>query len=434
MIQVILNNSFSRIIGLTPVQQKDLTKVLSYLIGDNFSQFGPRRKSLLSKKCEFPTGLVSRVAKWFRQHKLPYNVVDHRRYIKNANKNKYIGPALREAQEKAADHADASMIGTLSLPTGSGKSLVIAKIIADSGLKTLVVVPNVEIREQLTQVLKSVLTKPDLVTVLNIDSKALLTAKGFECLIIDEAHHVAAKTYQNLNKKAWAGISRRYFLTATPYRNNTEETLLFESIAGTCIYELTYVEAVNAGYIVPVDGYYLMSPPIENDYYTWPEVYSNLVVNNQGRNELIAVTMLKLQKLGPVLCLVKEVKHGKILSEMSGVPFVSGQDQDSRYLIKEFIEGRIKSLIGTYGVLAEGVDTKPAEWVIIAGLGKAKSAFQQQVGRAIRIHDEKDSAKIVLIKDVSHKFCRKHFSLQKKYLLALYGATMQELQIGGSGE
>ena len=96
------------------------------------------------------------------------------------------------------------------------------------------------------------------VTIENIDSKALSKpTMQFSVLIIDEGHHSAAKTYHRLNKHAWSEIYYRFFLTATPFRNDSEETLLFEAICGEVIYKLNYIDAISKGYIVPVDAYYL---------------------------------------------------------------------------------------------------------------------------------------------------------------------------------
>ena len=55
-----------------------------------------------------------------------------------------------------------------------------------------------------------------------------------------------------------------------------------------------------------------------------------------------------------------------------------GQDGiHTRVCFLEFNMGEIKTLIGTTGVVGEGVDTRPTEYVIIAGLGKSKPAFMQ---------------------------------------------------------
>lgn len=68
MIKVTVNNSYSSISGLTPEQHKSLSKTLSYAIDANsyfFSKrFGPKRRSLLDKKGNFPSGLLYLVEQW----------------------------------------------------------------------------------------------------------------------------------------------------------------------------------------------------------------------------------------------------------------------------------------------------------------------------------------------------------------------------------
>lgn len=315
--------------------------------------------------------------------------------------------------------------GILSMPTGSGKSLVIRLIIEALKVRTLVIVPSLEIKKQLKQVLTGLN-----VSVENIDSRALIDERDYDCLIIDEAHHAAAKTYRKLNKTAWNGIYYRFFLTATPFRNDTEETLLFESIAGQVIYELSYSDAVLKGYIVPVESYYIEIPKQKTDAFAYSEVYTSLVVNNSLRNEIISKLLKTLQKNNVyTLCLVKEIAHGNILSELTGIPFVNGERDESRDYIRQFNKGEILSLIGTEGVISEGVDTKPCEYVIIAGLGKAKSSYMQKIGRCVRKYLNKESGKVVLFKDTSHKYLLRHFRVQVKILKEEYGSAALKINI-----
>lgn len=429
MITVIQGNSYSQIKGLTPEQHKSLASALSYTIGDHFSTYGPTKRSLLSRKGEFPTGLLTRVYDWMLLHGAILTNVQNRRVqppcASAVPALELQTPPLYEDQITAIDAAKRFGRGTISMPTGTGKSKVIEMIAASLDVKTLVIVPSLEIKKQLQGQLKG----QDNITVQNIDSKALQTSKvAYDCLIIDEAHHVAASTYQRLNKTAWKDIYYRFFLTATPFRNRSDETLLFESIAGDLIYELTYKQSIKKKYIVPVEAYYYQLPKVATDAYTWAQVYGELVVNNKVRNEMICVTLLRLALTSvSTLCLVKEVKHGQILSDISGIPFVSGQDEDSRKYINMFNTGQINSLIATTGVMGEGVDSKPCEYVIIAGLGKAKSQFLQQVGRAVRNYSGKESAKVILFKDTSHKFLSRHFKAQCAILKEEYGVEAIKL-------
>jgi superfamily II DNA or RNA helicase len=314
--------------------------------------------------------------------------------------------------------------GIIAMPTGSGKSHVIRLIIEALGLNTLVVVPSLEIKRQLQYTLSGLSD----VTIENIDSKALSRpATRFHVLIIDEGHHSAAKTYQRLNKRIWNDIYYRFFLTATPFRNDSEETLLFEAICGQLIYKLSYRDAISRDYIVPIDAFYVELPKQSTDAFSYREVYDKLVIRNEIRNMMIGALLGRLDR--PTLCLVREVIHGKILSDLTGFPFVSGEDDESRDFIRQFNSGGIQTLIGTTGILGEGIDTKPCEYVVIAGLGKAKSQFMQQIGRAVRTYPGKESAKVIIFKDASHKFTLRHYNEQRKILLDEYGIKPIELTL-----
>lgn len=408
--------------------------LLSYEVGTQAAFFAggrpPARRSLLGKKGDFPTGLLPRVLQFIVDKQLQFDFKDLRRQPKASGaKIRHRVHTPYPAQTAAVEAATEAHRGCISMPTGTGKSLVIAMLAAKFGVKTLVVVPSLEIKRQLEESLQAMANHPEMIQVENIDSKALTRPTTADCLIIDEAHHVAARTYQKLNKSVWQGIYYRFFLTATPFRNKAEENLLFESIAGSLIYSLSYKEAIKEEYIVPVDAYYIEIPKTKNDYYTWAEVYSKLVVKNDIRNAHIVSLLKALHGYNKAtLCLVKEVAHGKLLSEATGYPFVNGTDEESRQYIEQFNKGQIKVLIGTTGILGEGVDTKPAEFIVIAGLGKAKSAFMQQIGRGVRKYPGKDSAKIIIFKDPSHKFTTRHFNEQKKILMDEYGVEPARME------
>lgn len=437
MITITIGNSYSKIEGLTTGIFSRLKKVLSYQ--DNpqaayFSGFGARPKYLIDNKGNFPTGLFKRVMKFVAENNLIHtlDIFDTRAIPKSTSgmlRPMWIGEHY-PAQLEAVEAAIIAGRGCISMPTGSGKSRVIALIASKLNVKTLVVVPNLEIKSQLTTSLNDIfgVRLANNIVVENIDSASLKTPAGFDCLIIDEAHHIAAKTYQKLNRTAWKDICYRFFLTATPFRNDKEETLLFEGIAGDVIYQLSYKRAIKEGYIVPVEAYYIDLPKQQTDAYTWAEVYRDLVVNNYERNSIIAKLAGALGNKS-TLILVKEIAHGEILSAIGGIPFVNGQDEASREYIKFFNYEDEKVLIGTAGIIGEGVDTKPCEYVIIAGLGKAKSAFMQQVGRAVRTYPGKESAKVILFRDPSHKFTLRHFREQVKILKEEYGVTPIKIEL-----
>ena len=429
-----ISNSYSRVKGLTPELFRAIKKVLSYEADAQATFFSggyARTKYLIDAKGSFPTGLLPRLESYLQDKGISY-VLEH---ITQAPKktlgmfkfdSKGLVPYVFQAE--AMYIACANGRGGLEMCTGSGKSLVMALLIYNMQVKTLVIVPTLELKNQLSISFKQWFGNLDNITIENIASSALKKAHKYDMLILDEVHHSASKTYQDLNKNAWKDIYHRYFFSGTFFRNQDSEQLLFESIAGQRIFKFSYKEAVEAKCIVPVEAYYYVVPTSKTNGETWGPVYTELVVKNTVRNEMVASTLLNLSNSGlSTLCLVKEIEHGNILSALTGLPFANGADEDSRKNIAEFSAGRIKVLIGTTGILGEGVDSKPCEYVIVAGLGKAKSAFMQQIGRGVRKYPGKESTKIIIFQDKSHKWTVSHFNAQKKILFDEYGVKVVKL-------
>jgi superfamily II DNA or RNA helicase len=436
-VAITVGNSMSKITGVTPQELTLLRSVLSYKVDPHTAKFIPNPanhvKYLMDLKGNFPTGLLHYVTGVLQQLELKFDAkaeLPTRPIVKVSNrafKSTYAVKPYKH-QVDALNAATALLRGCFSMPTGSGKSIAIAMIIERLKLKTLVVVPTLELKIQLIKTLTKALTSMEHITVENIDSTSLKTKGDYDMLILDEAHHVAASTYQKLNKTVWTGISHRYCFTATPFRNNKEEQLLYESIAGRIIYEFTYKQAVEAGCIVPIKAYYYEVTPKVTDAYTYRDVYNDLVVSNGPRNDLIAGIIKGLKTKGKsVLCLVREIKHGDTISVLTNTPFTKGTDDLSRRHISKFSSGEVKALIATEGIVGEGVDTKACEYVIIAGIGKAKSSFMQKCGRAVRTFSGKESAKVIILLDKSHKFTKSHFVEQKKILKEEYGIDVIKL-------
>lgn len=430
-----IGNSYSKITGLIDTQFNALRKELSYRLDHTAASFIPNPanhiKYMIDLKGNFASGLLPRVTKFLDS--LSHQVVQAQQNTP-IRVNRAFKPSFNITpypdQELALKSILKANRGIISYPTGCGKSMIIAMALVKTGLRTQIIVPTLELKLQLTESLKEQLTSMEGISVENIDSNKLKDASAYDALIIDEAHHSAAKTYHKLNKSAWGHIQYRWFFTATAFRNNPEETLMFEAIAGNVIYELLYKDAVKAGYIVPVEAYYLEIDKSDYSGVTYAQVYNELVVNNAQRNLQIALLLARLHSAGKsTLCLVKEINHGHILAEATNLPFANGGDNDTRWYIEAFAKGRINSLIGTTGLIGEGIDTKPCEFVIIAGLGKAKSQFLQQVGRAVRKYDGKETAKVIIIKDLSHKWTKAHFKEQCKILLDYYNVNVVKLTL-----
>lgn len=408
--------------------EKGLKDLLSYELDKSASYYSGNwrtKRCLLTRRGEFPSGLLYLVQSFLGRE--PHAITDLRKipqYKQNLFTLKMDFHPYPE-QVTAVKACKQFGRGTVSAVTGFGKSITMALLVDALKVKTLIIVPNLGLKRQLQDSFKQLFGDTEYITIENIDSRALETATGYDCLIIDEAHHSAAATYRKLNKKAWTGIYHRFFFTATPFRSNKNENLLLESIVGQVIYQVSYKTAVEKGYIVPVEAYYYELPKSKVEGYSWASVYSEIVVNNKERNALLSDILVKLHaNKASTLCLVKEIRHGENISNITKGAFASGEDpEECKQLIHWFNQKSLTCLIGTTGVLGEGVDTRPAEYIIIAGLGKSKNSIMQQIGRGVRRYPGKESCKVILFKDPSHKWSRAHFREQCKIMLDQYGVV-----------
>jgi superfamily II DNA or RNA helicase len=390
------------------------------------------RRYLIDKQGNFPSGLLNKVKKWLIVNKIEHSLLDERiRPITGECIFDAIWPHnLYLEQQEAILEAKSRGCGVVRAPTGSGKSIIIAGIIHQMNLPTLVVVPTLELKRQTQATMDQIFGETShLIKVRNVASLNPKELETSDVVIIDEWHHAAAATYRKLNKYAWKNVYHRFGLSATPSRTNAEENILLEAIIADTIYEISHETAVSKNYIVPVEAYYIDLPKVKVKGHTWAQVYSELVVNRKDRNDLIAWLLMKFhQKKKSTLCLVKEIEHGNKLVELTGCGFANGADDNSRLSISGFNELKLTCLIGTEGILGEGVDTKPCEYVIVAGLGKSRPALMQKCGRAFRVYPGKESAKIILFKDPSHKWTLNHFREQCKTIEEEYGVTVKELK------
>ncbi len=438
-IKLVIDNSLCKITGLSVQLFKKLKDLLSYSEGEAaafFSGRGRSKRYLLGARGDFPTGLLYLVKQFLAEHKIKPMLSDLR--VVPVPDSRIPSVKLAHVpypeQIEAAKAAKAAGRGIICAPTGVGKSVIIALIIDALKVPTLVVVPSLELRRQLTESLRQAFGADvvgglgSLIAVENVDALSYKEKlEGYHAVITDEFHHSGAKTYRKLNQKAWSGVYHKLGTTATPFRAQEHERLLLESVLSEVIYRIDYKTAVAKGYIVPIEAYFVDLPCIPVKGSSWAEVYNTLVINNELRNDIIRDLLAKLSANNiSTICLVKQITHGEKLAGHD-FAFANGLDENTPQLIEAFNQMNPPVLIGTTGVLGEGVDTRPAEYIIIAGLGKSKNQFMQSVGRGFRRYPGKDSCKIIIFRDPSHKWMLAHMAAQKKILLDEYGIKVVKL-------
>ena len=338
---------------------------------------------------------------------------------------------LRPYQKEAVDagvnyfHSKSTKNVMLILPTGAGKSVVIANILAPLEGKTIILQPSKEILEQnfakyISNGYKASVysasagqKRVDQVTFCTIGS--IINKKhlfeGLEHIIIDECHLVNAKggMYEELIKAF--PRAKVLGLTATPYRlHNTMEGAQLKFLTRTRpkIFDevLYYVQndvLFNAGYLSKLE------------YFSFNVVdRSMLQVNTSGTDfteqslkryyKMIdmpsiivkyASRLLAKRKNLLIFCsLIEEAQN--VTSRIPGAVILTGSTKpdERERILSQFKSGKIRCVVNV-GVLTTGFDYPELECVLIARSTMSLALYYQIVGRAMRIAPTKESAWIV---------------------------------------
>jgi superfamily II DNA or RNA helicase len=385
-----------------------------------------QRKITLLNDSEFPAGLLPRVLDWLEAKNLKFEIEDKRiepkrNSVKIMNKTPF--PDFRHYQKTAVKNLLVDGRGIVVLPTGTGKTVTAAKMIWTLGVKTLIITPSKNITDMMEEVMirffgsgsvevlnsKTVkLKKP--ISICNIQSLVKIPAGAFKdvnAVFIDEFHHSAAITYQDVNFNHLKHVYYRIGLTATPFRNDGAD-LALEGVLSEVLYEYKVQDAIKEGFLVK-PRFEILDLKMRLRETAYQKVYREGIVDNVERNGIIAGIAAELKKK-KVLILVQYKEHGEMLKEMiPWAQFIHGEEKDAvrQKMMKDFKEGDLNCLIGT-SVIGEGVDLPCAEILIMAGGGKARSQVIQNIGRVLRIAKGKSEAVIYDFTDKDGGYLEEH--------------------------
>lgn len=377
------------------------------LEGENRGLFRDLYK-VLFKDGSFSTGLLPKFLAILNGSGSEYEIDDRRRkpaqkQIKHVLKESF--PPRRYYQRAMSRLFVEKGRGIGVAPTGTGKTLTIASLIWEMGVKTLIITPNKAITVNMIDTLvkhfgKSKVTKLTTkstktteINVCNIQALVKMNPAMFEdvdCVIIDEFHHAAAETYQEVNEKHLKNVYYRIGMTATNFRNDGSD-LALEAVLSEVLYEYGIKQAIEDGFLVRPEF------QIEETFFegrsNYQDEYKEGIVENDDRNALIA-QIAEHHKEHQVIILVQHVEHGERLKALiPHAAFLHGTEKDlvRNNTMEDYRKGKITCLIGT-SVIGEGVDLPCAAVLVMAGGGKARSAVMQNIGRVLRPYEGKEFA------------------------------------------
>ncbi len=212
----------------------------------------------------------------------------------------------------------------------------------------------------------------------------------FDYVIFDEVHHLGAKTYlkvfEYLKPKFTLG------LTATPERN--DDVNIFELFGYNIAYEIRLHDALAADYLVPFH-YYGISDVV--DATTGLPTFDTLTSDTRV-NQIIEKSRYyghSGDKLHGLIfaSTVKEVQFLERALNQRGIAAkgLSGNDtEDERQHSIELLEQGIYEYLITVDIFNEGIDIKCVNQVIFLRQTESSIIFIQQLGRGLRLHDDKE--------------------------------------------
>ena len=347
---------------------------------------------------------------------------------------------LRDYQQKASDAAVSFFANKVKksnaimvLPTGAGKSLVIADIASRLEGHTLVFQPSKEILEQNYLKLCSYgvldcsiysasfgrkeISRITFATIGSVVNHPELF-QHFQNIIIDECHLVNPK--EGMYKSFLSMLKCKVLgLTATPYRLSSSRDfgsmLKFITRTRPCvfsevIYQVQISTLLDMGYLSKLN-YYPMSPVGWNELNlkvntTGADYTDKSVVKEYERIDFYGFLVSIVQRLmNPkngvkrkgILVFTRFLKEAERLTwSIPGAVIVSGDTpkKEREHILEAFKAGEIP-VVANVGVLVCGFDYPELDTVVIARPTMSLALYYQIVGRAIRPHPNKKEGWIV---------------------------------------
>lgn len=320
----------------------------------------------------------------------------------------------------------------LVLPTGTGKTIVFAKVAEEcvkNGERVLIMAHRAELLEQAADKIKkatglicsvekaeqSCLGSWYRVVVGSVQSltreKRLQQFNDdyFDTIIIDEAHHVLSDSYQNVLQ--YFEEAKNLGVTATPDRGDMRNLgQYFNSLA----YEYTLPKAIKEGYLskikaqtiplkLDLTGVGMQSGDFKAgdlgtvlDPYLY-QIAQEMVKYCEGRKTVVFLPLVKTSQ-----------KFRDILNEVGfKAAEVNGNSNDRAEVLKNFEQGRYNVLCNSM-LLTEGWDCPSVDCVIVLRPTKVRSLYCQMVGRGTRLFPGKEELLLLdfLWHTERHELCR----------------------------
>jgi superfamily II DNA or RNA helicase len=301
--------------------------------------------------------------------------------------------------------------GLVIRPPGTGKTEIACAFAAQAGTRTLVLVHTEDILQQWIERIASVIPELEgsvgvirgqqveigqitVATVQTLNQSWLDAGRDFwnqwGCLIVDEGHHSAAATWEAVINSCPAYY--RFGFTASDKRaDGMSPSMRF--IIGPVIHRQKFSSPVKLE-VVKVNTDFSAA---YRGSWDWPNLLNKLVADDE-RNTLIAETTdAEIRKGNSILVLSRRIEHleriAELMDEDCEILTAKRGRAKRKEILDKFRSGEVRAVLATQ-LADEALDIQRLNRVCLVHPGKHEGRIIQQIGRALRIHAEKDDAVI----------------------------------------
>lgn len=229
----------------------------------------------------------------------------------------------------------------------------------------------------------------------------------FGTLILDEAHHCPANTFLKVVLQFSAYYI--YGLTATPYRRDKLENVMFQSLGEANAVIPREIVVKEGGIITPIVKYRaILSKKVDDDNNT-ARILRNHIIDNEDRNNVIVSDVVREALAGNICLVLSDRKiHCKTLYDLISIAYKKVGIATGNFKKKHIDEqvrllesGEITVLVCTSDLLAEGFDVDILNRGFITIPFRSETKTEQVVGRMQRTATGKVDAIIYDYVDVN---------------------------------
>lgn len=260
-----------------------------------------------------------------------------------------------------------------------------------------------------------------------------LSSDFYDFIIVDEFHHAAANSYQQLLKHFEPNVLLG--LTATPERMDGQDVLSY--FDGQIASEMRLTEAINRKLLSPFQ-YFCVSDTVNlsklkwrgKDYdlkelenvYTNDKIRSNQIVNSLYR---YVTDIQEVKGLGFCAGVEHAIYMANYFNEcgIDSIALHGESDKETRDSAKSaLLKGDIK-FIFVADLYNEGIDIPDVNTILFLRPTESLTVFLQQLGRGLRLADDKECLTVLDFVGQAHK----NYNFEEKFR-ALIGKTKHSIK------